>query len=160
MAVAVTRLLDLPAEDFGPLLAASERAGWRFLRRLVDEWANGTNRFDRRGETLLAARVDGALAGVCGLNIDPYAGDLAVGRVRRLYVLRAFRCRGVGQLLLQAIVRSARASFRCLHVRTENGAAARLYERLGFVPVLGGRDCTHTLMLDAPGDPGIAVRSA
>jgi hypothetical protein len=77
MEVAVARVFDLPADAFSPLVAESERDGWRFVRRLVDEWVAGTNRFDRPGEVLLAACVDKALVGVCGLNADPYAGDPA-----------------------------------------------------------------------------------
>ena len=41
----------------------SERDGWRFVRRLADVWAAGTNRFDRPGEALFAARVEGSILG-------------------------------------------------------------------------------------------------
>jgi GNAT superfamily N-acetyltransferase len=156
MEIAFARLFDLPADAFSPLVAESEREGWRFVRRLADEWAAGTNRFDRPGEALLAAWVDGALVGVCGLNADPYAGDPAIGRVRRLYVLREFRGRGVGNLLVQAVLQSARTRFRSLHVRTESAAAGRLYERLGFVPAVGVPDCTHILVLGTSAEPGAA----
>jgi ribosomal protein S18 acetylase RimI-like enzyme len=148
--VAVARLFDLSASALAPLLAESEREGWRFVRRLADEWAAGTNRFDRPGEALLAAQVAGALVGVCGLNIDPYAGDPAIGRVRRLYVLGAFRRRGVGNILMQAILQSVRNSFRSLRVRTQSAAASRLFELLGFVPVVGVPESTHTLVVGTP----------
>jgi GNAT superfamily N-acetyltransferase len=148
MEVAASRLFDLPADALSPLLAESEREGWRFVRRLADEWAAGTNRFDRPGEVLLSAWVDGVLVGVCGLTVDPYATDPAVGRIRRLYVVRAFRGRGVGQVLLRAVLQFARGRFRLIRVRTESGAAARLHERLGFVPAVGVADCTHTLVLE------------
>jgi GNAT superfamily N-acetyltransferase len=128
-------------------LSTSEREGWRFVRRLADDWAAGTNRFDRPGEVLLAASADGTLAGGCGLSADPYAGNPAVGRVRRLYVLPPFRGRGVGRLLVQAILESARGRFRSVRVRTESAAAGRFYEGLGFVPAGGVPDCTHTLVL-------------
>jgi GNAT superfamily N-acetyltransferase len=154
MAIAVARLFDLPADAFARLIADSEWEGWRFVRRLADEWAAGTNRFDRPGEALLAAWVDGALVGVCGLNADPYASDPAIGRVRRLYVLGAFRGRGVGHVLLQAVLQSARMRFRSLRVRTESAAAGRLYERLGFLPAVDVPDCTHTLVLGTAGEPG------
>jgi GNAT superfamily N-acetyltransferase len=147
MEVAVARLFDLPADAFSPLVAESEREGWRFVRRLADEWAAGTNRFDQPGEALFAAWVDGALIGVCGLNTDPYAGDEAVGRVRRLYVLRVYRGSGVGRRLVRAVVAAATGRFRTLRVRTENPEAGRLYERLGFQPAAGAADCTHILEL-------------
>lgn len=46
------RLIGPPSETLDVLLADSEREGSRFVRRLVDEWATGTNRFDRPGEAL------------------------------------------------------------------------------------------------------------
>jgi GNAT superfamily N-acetyltransferase len=153
MEVVVARLCDLPAEAFAPLIAESEREGWRFVRRLAGEWAAGTNRFDRPGEALFAAWAGGALVGVCGLNADPYAAGPAVGRVRRLYVLRAFRGRGVGGRLVQAVIQSAGPWFRSLRVRTESAAAGRLYGRLGFGPAVGVADCTHTLVLGATAEP-------
>jgi GNAT superfamily N-acetyltransferase len=156
MEVTVARLFDLPADAFAPLVAESEREGWRFVRRLADEWAAGTNRFDRPGEALLAAWADGALVGVCGLSADPYASDPVIGRVRRLYVLGAFRRRSVGHLLVQAVLQAARKRFRSLRVRTESAAAGRLYERLGFVPAVGVPNCTHTLALGTTGEPGAA----
>jgi len=38
VAVIIERLGDLPFDRFGPLVAESEQAGWRFLRRLAEEW--------------------------------------------------------------------------------------------------------------------------
>jgi GNAT superfamily N-acetyltransferase len=158
MQVLVARLSQLPADALALLVAESEGEGWRFVRRLADEWAAGTNRFDRPGEALFAAWADGELVGVCGLNADPYTADPAVGRVRRLYVLRAFRGRGMGRRLVRAVIQSARARFQSLRVRTESAAAGRLYEQLGFVPTIGHTDCTHTLALGTTTEAHVADR--
>jgi GNAT superfamily N-acetyltransferase len=147
MEVVVERLTDLSPGILSALVADSERDGWRFVRRLADEWASGVNRFDRPGERLFAAQSGGAVLGVGGLNVDPYAADPTVGRVRRLYVLRAHRGRGVGRELVHAIIRAAAGRFRRLRLRTESPDAARFYERLGFRPAVGASDCTHTLDL-------------
>lgn len=138
------RLVGLEA-----LLAESEQAGLRLVRRLVDEWASGANRFDQPGEALFTARIGGRIVGVCGLNIDPYAEAPAVGRVRHLYVLQAQRRLGVGRALVAAVLDAARGRFRCVRLRTTNPAAARLYESLGFRPSAGQPDCTHLLELTA-----------
>jgi GNAT superfamily N-acetyltransferase len=145
--VAVDPVNDLPPDALTPLIAESEYEGWRFVRRLADEWAAGTNRFDRPGEALFVARVGGSIIGVCGLNADPYTADEATGRVRRLYVLRAYRGRGAGRQLVRAVVGAATGRFQRLRVRTENPEAGRLYQRLGFQRVAGVADCTHTLEL-------------
>src|SRR5712692_11944046 len=111
MAPSIERLRDLPVEGLGALLAESEEAGSRFVRRLVEEWASGANQFDRPGEVLFGARIGGRLVGLCGLNVDPYAADERVGRVRHLYVLSAFRRLGVGQRLVAEVVEAARGRF-------------------------------------------------
>ncbi len=51
----VDRLRDPMPEGLAALLADDERAETRFVRRLVDEWASGANRFDRPGEVLFGA---------------------------------------------------------------------------------------------------------
>lgn len=128
-------------------MAESEQAGWRFLRRLAEEWASGANRFHRPGEALFAALMEGRVIGVCGLNVDPYAAAQRVGRVRHLYVLSACRGLGVGRQLVAAVIEAARGRFDDLRLRTENPAAAQLYERLGFRRSAGVADCTHLMDL-------------
>jgi len=143
----IETLRDLPPDRVRDLLADSEAAGSRIVRRLVDDWADGTNRFDRPGETLFGASVGGRLVGVCGLNVDPYAGDALVGRVRHLYVLTAFRGRGVGRQLVARVIESARDRFGTLRLRTNNEAAARLYAAIGFRADGGDSTATHVLDL-------------
>lgn len=143
----IERLNELPTEALGPLVADSEQAGLRFVRRLLDEWASGRNRFDRPGEALFGAVVDGPMVGVCGLNVDPYTAEPGVGRVRHLYVLSAYRKLGVGQRLVAEVVVAAQGTFGTLRLRTENQAAARLYERMGFRRCADLADCTHLMEL-------------
>jgi len=142
----IETLHDVAPDRVRDLLADSEAAGSRIVRRLVDEWADRTNRFDRPGEALFAASVGGRLVGVCGLNVDPYVGDSRVGRVRHLYVLTSFRGRGVGRQLVTRVIESACDRFDRLRLRTNNEAAARLYEALGF-RAYGESTFTHALEL-------------
>jgi ribosomal protein S18 acetylase RimI-like enzyme len=143
----IERLSELPSEVLGPLVADSEQAGLRFVRRLAEEWASGRNRFDRSGEALFGAVVDGRMVGVCGLNVDPYTAAPGVGRVRHLYVLSAYRKLGVGQRLVAEVVVAAGGTFGTLRLRTENEGAARLYERMGFRRCADLADCTHLMEL-------------
>ena len=147
IAPSIERLRDLPVDGFGALLAESEQAGLRLVRTLVDEWASGANRFDRPGEVLLGARIDGRLVGVCGLNVDPYAADERVGRVRHLYVPVSSRRLGVGRRLVEEVINAARGRFDDLRLSTQNPAAARLYEALGFRPSQSAARCTHVMQL-------------
>jgi len=139
--------LRRPDLDLDGLLAESEQAGLRFVRRLVDEWASGANRFDRPGEKLFGAWVDRRVVGVCGLNVDPYTAEEHVGRVRHLYVLSAFRRRGVGGRLIAEVIAAARGRFVALRLRTGNPEAARVYEAIGFRPSGPAADYTHVMEL-------------
>jgi GNAT superfamily N-acetyltransferase len=142
----VERVGDPPWDALDPLVGESERGGLRFLRRLVDEWVSGENRFDRPGEALFAARVNGRLVGVCGLNVDPYAASASVGRVRHLYVLIDHRRLGVGRRLVEEVIAVARHHFGTLRLRTHDSAAVGLYETMGFRPS-GEAECTHVMEL-------------
>lgn len=145
--VQIERLTEVPPGLFDLLVAESESAGYRLVRRLADEWASGENRFDRPGEVLFAAWVDGHLIGACGLNIDPYTKAASVGRVRHLYVLAAYRRLGVGGQLVGRVVDAARGRFGRLRLSTQNPEAAQLYERMGFARSAGAPDHTHFLEL-------------
>ena len=143
----IERLTEPPADALGALIAESEQHGLRLVRRLAEEWASRANRFDRPGEALFVARIAGHVVGVCGLNVDPYAAGPTIGRVRHLYVLSAHRRHGVGRDLVTAVVQAARGPFDRLRLRTQNPAASRLYERLGFHPTADVPDCTHVMDL-------------
>ena len=143
----IERLVEVAPNLFDALVDESERQGYRFMRRLADEWASGANRFDRPGEALFAARIDGRLIGACGLNVDPYTTAMGVGRVRHLYVLSASRRLGVGEQLVAHVIDAASGRFGRLRLSTQNPAAARLYERMGFSRSAGASDHTHFLEL-------------
>jgi len=143
----IERVRELSVTSFTTLVAESERSGLRLVRRLIAEWVSGANRFDRPGEALYAARVNGEIVGACGLNVDPYTVEGRVGRVRHLYVREAYRRHGIGRRLVEEVIAAARGSFDRLRLRTANPEAARLYEALGFAPCAGEADCTHALDL-------------
>ena len=149
----IERVIGPPAGVMDALLAESEREGSRFVRRIIDEWATGTNRFDQPGEALFTAQLGDRLIGVCGLNVDPYANAANVGRVRRLYVLSTYRRLGAGRQLVLAVLEAARGRFDVLRLRTTNPAAARLYEALGFRPSPEAADSTHVIELGVPLPP-------
>lgn len=126
------------------LLADEARAeGFRMVDRLQQEWRERTNRFDRAGEILLLALQEERVAGVCGLNRDPYSDDDRMGRVRRLYVLKESRRRGIGRLLVTEIQNHCHGVFDQLRLRTDTPEADAFYRSLGFRRVEGDPECTH-----------------
>lgn len=149
MTVSIVPLIDLPVDGLSEFVDESERTGFRLVRRLVDEWQAGANRFDRPGEILLAATLDARLLGVCGLNVDPYAAADRIGRVRHLYVLASWRRHGVGGQLMEEIIHRATGHFDVLRLRTQNPQAAAFYERLGFRRAFDDQFATHFMVLSA-----------
>ncbi len=146
MRAVVERVTGTPTERLAALLAESERQGVACVRRLVQEWSSGDNRFDRPGEALYVATTPGGdVVGVCGLSVDPYAEDPRVGRLRHLYVRVASRRSGIGEQLVADVVEAARGWFDRLHLRVTDPTAARLFERMGFRPASGGPHHTHVL---------------
>jgi GNAT superfamily N-acetyltransferase len=141
----IARVDDLPPNRFEPMLAESEASGYQFLRRVVDEWEIGFNRFSRSGEALLIAEMNGRWVGVCGLSIDPYLEDPRVGRVRNVYVLADYRRTGIGRRLVEEAIARARGNFDRLRLKGEEEGPARLYESLGFLPCRSIPNCTHIL---------------
>lgn len=136
--------IEMPIPRIEQLQAEALGEGYNFIDTLVDDWISGRNRFDAPGEILCGHLDHGMLVAVGGLNCDPFAGDPEIGRVRRVYVQAAWRNRGVGRALVTALVTEARKQFRCVRLRAETAGAARLYERLGFVPI-ANPDATHIL---------------
>ncbi len=146
MSLTITQLEELSATELVALLEASEAEGFRFVRRVADEWASGANRFAGPGEALFGAALEGRLVGICGLMRDPYTDRPGIGRMRNLYVLPESRGHGIGARLTRAVISAAAGSFDLLRLRTSGPQASRLYERLGFQPVSGEDGCTHRLV--------------
>jgi GNAT superfamily N-acetyltransferase len=143
------RRLDPRSAQFQALVEESRLEGYWMLVRLADGWRDGRNRFRRRGEVMLAAWQDEVLAGVGCLNVDPYVQGRREGRVRHVYVSRAHRRRGVGRLLLDAIIVRARLNFPVLNLRAPEEAFP-FYEALGFKLVDGEEFLTHRKRFRAP----------
>jgi GNAT superfamily N-acetyltransferase len=143
--ITIVRVTNLELDALQALRAESSREGFRFMERLCDEWASGANRFNDSGEALFLAVADGQVVGVCGLNRDPYASATHIGRVRRLYVLRAHRRSGVGRALLDALITHAHNHFNLVRVRT--GAASDFYVAHGFRHDSSDAEATHVLEL-------------
>lgn len=151
--VEIRRLVELPS-TLHDLIAESEREGFRFLRRLADDWAAGRNRFSGPGEGLWGAWAAERWIATCGLNVEETAPDGRTGRLRRLYVCAGWRRMGVGSFLVRTTLAAAEARFQTVQLRTDNAAAAALYQALGFAAVSGDPNVTHRLRLAGPPQSG------
>jgi GNAT superfamily N-acetyltransferase len=123
-------LSELPA-GFDALRNDARLEGHTNMERLAADWASGANRFEARGEALLAARVTGELAGVGGMTVDPMCATAL--RLRRFYVRPMFRRHRVGRCLAFALIDQARVLTDCLVLNAETELATRFWEALGFI---------------------------
>lgn len=93
----IQKINHLDTHKLLPLVEESTIEGFRHLKRLVNDYESGVNKFDKDGEALFIALQNNEIVGVCGLNSDPYVTSKEVGRVRRLYVLPRVRRFGLGR---------------------------------------------------------------
>jgi GNAT superfamily N-acetyltransferase len=146
--IVIAHILELEPESIHHLAKESLSQGFRFVERLIRECCTGLNCFDRSGEMLLTASVQGTVVGIGGLNRDPYCNDLKVGRLRHLYVESDWRRRGVGRLLVTRLIHEASQHYQLLTLQTDTPAANEFYQKLGFKTHPSWEHTTHHLQLN------------
>jgi ribosomal protein S18 acetylase RimI-like enzyme len=124
--------IDLQDLDISDLRTVAHGEGFGFVERLFVDWESGANRFDETGELFCGAFHQKLLVGFGGVNIDPYISAAGVGRIRHLYVLPAYRRKGIVRQLLEVLVFEGGKAFECLRLRTDTKEAAKFYENRGF----------------------------
>ena len=122
----IEKIIELPA-DIQYLVSESQVDGFRFLKRLVDEFNSGINRFDNLGEVLLAVREQDKLIAIGGIN-----NDNGVARLRRFYVSKRYRRTGLGSRLLKELEQTAIKSFSEIVLFTDTSDAGKFYQSCGY----------------------------
>ncbi len=144
------------------LTTLAERAaaeGIRIVARVTEAWGDGTERYDRPGEALLAAvEGDGNVVGIGGITECPDV-DGAL-RVRRFYVDPDHRRHGLARALAQPLLDRALAHTSIVTCNAgASDAAAPFWEAMGFEPIETVPGITHVLRRSAPpaaDEPGAA----
>ncbi|MCM3638100.1 GNAT family N-acetyltransferase [Sporosarcina luteola] len=146
MAYLVERVENLNSLDITELVQESEKEGYRFVTRLVNEFEDGTNTFNKPGEVLFCVRNNaGSIVAIGGINQSPFSQEIDEGRLRRFYVLDEVRRNGVGTLLLQSIIDHAKHHFKEITVRTDSAKADAFYRAGGFSFDDSASETTHIL---------------
>lgn len=149
MPVNIREIDDLNTVDVSKLVEESEAEGYRFLRRLVNQYEDGTNTFNKEGEVLYGVwDQQDRLVAIGGLNRDPYSDKSGVGRLRRFYISERARRQGIGTKLLKEIINHGRPYFKEIVVRTDSSIADAFYRANGFSGDLGLPEATHSMTLD------------
>jgi GNAT superfamily N-acetyltransferase len=145
--ISIHKVNHLDTNHLALLVDESVREGFRHIKRLVNDYVTGINRFDKEGEALFIAFQNSDIVGVCGLNRDPFSNSKEAGRVRRLYVLPRVRGLGIGRLLMDSIIAEARKNYSMLVLKTDNPKADVFYRSIGFSVDIDSEIESHFLRL-------------
>lgn len=141
---------ELPG-GFERLRSEALAEGFDHIERFAAEWLSGQVRFAEDGERLLAAEVDGQLAGIGGVTREPAVPHTL--RLRRFYVRAAFRGCGIGRALACELVRHANDLGRNLSLNARTPSACAFWEKLDFDRDLRGLGFTHHRALGPSDSP-------
>ena len=134
----LVRLMGPLPAGFDALAAEALSEGHRHMGRLAREWAAAPEQF----HALLATFEDDALAGIGGITDEPEPAPEPAWRMRRLYVAKASRGRGVARTIVNALLQEALDNVRLVTAHAGGTEAAQFWEAMGFTPV-SGRPWTH-----------------
>ena len=126
----INNLLDY---DLDSIVKQSKEDGFRFVERLINDYKNGRNTFNRFGEGLFGVfNEEGVLVAIGGLNKDPFSNGQCIGRLRRFYVDKEYRRSGIGSLLVKKIINEAKRFYKILVLHTDTDQADKFYSSNGF----------------------------
>ena len=148
MTFKVQRIEDLKKVDVSQLVTESEEEGYRFLTRLVNDYEDGSNTFNKDGEALYGVwEGPEKLVAIGGINQNPYTENKDEARLKRFYTLGNARRQGVGSQLLSELVNHAKGNFKKITCRTESAKADAFYRANGFEEAHDTPDTTHIMKL-------------
>ena len=107
--------------------------GFYFLIKLISEYENKINTFNKTGECLYGIFHGEKLIGIGGLNEDPYTENNKIGRLRRFYITKDYRRIGLGNLLLKRLLYHAEKYFKVVVLHTDTKQGDAFYIANGFV---------------------------
>ncbi|MEO1015482.1 MAG: GNAT family N-acetyltransferase [Pseudomonadota bacterium] len=117
---------------FDALCDAASAEGVRNMTMLREAWASGSERFNGGGAALFGAWAGDVLIGVGGTTPETRLETPAM-RMRRFYVLPAYRGGGAGRGLAKAAIRHGFAVADTLTVNAQASASAGpFWEAMGF----------------------------
>ena len=121
----IQQIEDLMIYEHEYLVQESKDEGFYFLIKLISEYENKINTFNKTGECLYGIFHGEKLIGIGGLNEDPYTENNKIGRLRRFYITKDYRRIGLGNLLLKRLLYHAEKYFKVvvLHTDTKQGDA-------------------------------------
>ncbi|HDR7355508.1 GNAT family N-acetyltransferase [Bacillus wiedmannii] len=138
---------DLMIYEHDYLVQESKDEGFNFLIKLISDYENKINIFNKTGECLYGIFQGEKLIGIGGLNEDPYSENNKIGRVRRFYIAKEYRRKGLGRLLLVRIISDAKKHLNIVVLNTDTVQGDKFYTSSGFVKGIKFVGASHYLNL-------------
>lgn len=129
----IQQIEDLMKYEHDYLVQESKEEGFNFLIKLISEYENKINIFNKTGECLYGIFQGEKLIGIGGLNEDPYTENNKIGRLRRFYISKNYRRKGLGNLLLNRLLLHAEKYFKVVVLHTDSKQGDVFYNANGFV---------------------------
>lgn len=129
----IQQIENLMKYEFKYLVQESKEEGFKFLKKLINEYENELNTFNKSGECLYGIFQGEKLIGIGGLNADPYKENNKIGRLRRFYIAKDYRRIGLGKLLLNKLLSHAEKYFKVVVLHTDTKQGDVFYTANGFV---------------------------
>ncbi|MGE6598261.1 GNAT family N-acetyltransferase [Bacillus proteolyticus] len=144
----IQQIEDLMMYEHDYLVQESKDEGFNFLIKLISEYENKINTFNKTGECLYGIFQGGRLIGIGGINENLYTEDNKIGRLRRFYIAKEYRRKGLGRLLLVRILSDAKKYFTIVVLNTDTEQGDKFYTSSGFVKGTKYVGASHYLNLD------------
>ncbi len=129
----IKQIENLMKYEFKYLVQESKEEGFNFLKKLINEYENKLNTFNKTGECLYGIFQGEKLIGIGGLNEDPYTENNKIGRLRRFYISKDYRRIGLGKSLLNKLLSHAEKNFKVVVLHTDTKQGDAFYSANGFV---------------------------
>ncbi|WP_141547857.1 GNAT family N-acetyltransferase [Bacillus wiedmannii] len=144
----IQQIEDLMIYEYDYLIEESKEEEFNFLIRLISEYENKINIFNKTGECLYGIFQGEKLIGIGGLNEDPYTENNKISRLRRFYIAKEYRRKGLGRLLLVRIISDAKKYFNIVVLNTDTVQGDKFYTSIGFVKGIKFVGASHYLNLN------------
>jgi GNAT superfamily N-acetyltransferase len=129
MTVTIHRVANSLPDGFDALNVDAESDGQRHLSRFAQEFARTPAVF----HAIFAGFVDDRLAGIGAITDEPMLPSQPCWRLRRLYVHRVFRRRGVARAIALALLHEAEGRVATVTVNAGSDEAAHFWEAMGLI---------------------------
>jgi len=142
MTIVLEHIHDRLPTDFKKLERDARAEGHTNMTRLSSEFAETPAMYHH----VIAAYLGDDLAGIGAITDEPASTGQPMWRMRRLYVHRNFRRRGVANAIAGVLLQAAGQKVRFVTVHAGSNDAASFWESMGFGRV-AGRGWSHQRQL-------------